>query len=399
MRTRRTVALIGLIAAIVATSPALGRLRAASPALGRLRAASPTLGRLSAASPALGRLSAAAQAADTLPAKLTDQEFWRLSEDLSEPNGSFRSDNLVSNEIWLQWVIPDLLTRSRQSSVYLGVGPEQNFTYIAALKPKMVFITDIRRGNLHMHLMYKALFEMTSNRADFVAMLFNKKRPAGLTDKSTANEIISAYWNIPTSSEAEYKANLKAIQDHLTKTHALPLAKDDLDGIEYVYWSFYWFGPAINYSSSTNAGNGRAMVSYGDLMMATDGSNINRSYLSSEETFKVLKDLHHKNLFVPVVGNFGGPKALRAVGKYVRDHNATVAAMYLSNVEQYLQQDGIWGLFCANVASMPLDDKSTFIRSFQGGSGGGGSGLTNGLGSMLNETRACAGRSSAPLVR
>ena len=378
MRTRRTVAVIGLIAAIIAASPALGR--------------------LSAASPALGRLSAAAQAADTLPAKLTDQEFWRLSEDLSEPNGSFRSDNLVSNEIWLQWVIPDLLTRSRQNSVYLGVGPEQNFTYIAALKPKMVFITDIRRGNLHMHLMYKALFEMTSNRADFVAMLFNKKRPAGLTEKSTANDIILAYWNIPTSSEAEYKANLKAIQDHLTRTHALPLSKDDLDGIEYVYWSFYWFGPAINYSSSTNAGNGRAMVSYGDLMIATDGSNVNRSYLSSEETFKVLKDLHQKNLFVPVVGNFGGPKALRSVGKYVRDHGATVSAMYLSNVEQYLQQDGIWGLFCANVASMPLDDRSTFIRSFQGG-GGGGSGLTNGLGSMLNETRACAGRSSAPLVR
>jgi hypothetical protein len=124
---------------------------------------------------------------------------------------------------------------------------------------------------------------------------------------------------------------------------------------------------------------GRAMVSYGDLMMATDGSNISRSYLSSEESFKVLKDLHQKNLFVPVVGNFGGPKALRSVGKYVRDHGATVAAMYLSNVEQYLQQDGIWGLFCANVASMPLDDKSTFIRSFQGGNGGGGGGLTNGL--------------------
>ena len=369
MRTRRIVAVIGLVAAVIA------------------------------ASPALGRLNAAAQSADTLPAKLTDQEFWRLSEDLSEPNGYFRSDNLVSNEIWLQWVIPDLLAKSRQNSVYLGVGPEQNFTYIAALKPKMVFVTDIRRGNLHMHLMYKALFEMTNNRADFVGLLFNKKRPAGLTDKSTASEIINAYWNIPTSSEAEYKTNLKAIQDHLTKTHALPLVKEDLDGIEYVYWSFYWFGPAINYSSSQSGGPGRAMVTYGDLMMATDGSNINRSYLSSEETFKVLKDLHQKNLFVPVVGNFGGQKALRAVGKYVRDHSATVAAMYLSNVEQYLQQDGIWGLFCANVASMPLDDKSTFIRSFQGGSGGGGSGLTNGLGSMLNETRACAGRSSAPLVR
>src|SRR4030095_7417541 len=241
MRTRRTFAVIGLIAAIAA------------------------------ASPAFGRLSAAVQASDTLPAKLTDQEFWRLSEEFSEPNGYFRSDNLVSNEVWLQWVTPDLLSRSRMNSVYLGVGPEQNFTYIAALKPKMVFITDIRRGNLHMHLMYKALFEMTGNRADFAAMLFNKKRPAGLTDKSTAGEIINAFWNIPTSSEAEYKANLKAIQDHLTKTHALPLVKEDLDGIEYVYWSFYWYGPAINYNSSAG-GSGRGnMASYGDLMLATDG--------------------------------------------------------------------------------------------------------------------------------
>ncbi len=343
-------------------------------------------------------LSAAVQAGDTLPAKLTDQEFWKLSEDFSEPNGYFRSDNLVSNEIWLQYIIPDLLSRSRTSSVYLGVGPEQNFTYIAALKPKMVFITDIRRGNLHMHLMYKALFEMTNNRADFVALLFNKKRPAGLTEKATAAELSNAFWNIPTNTEAEYKANLKAIQDHLTKTRNLPLTKDDLDGIEYVYWSFYWYGPAINYNSSSSGGNGRPMVSYGELMMATDGSNISRGFLASEENFRVLKDLHQKNLFVPVVGNFAGPKALRSVGKYVRDHGGTIAAMYLSNVEQYLQQDGIWGQFCANVATMPLDEKSTFIRSFQGG-GGGGSGLTNGLGSMLNETRGCAGRVAQPLVR
>src|SRR6478672_6496331 len=75
-------------------------------------------------------------AADSLPSRLSDQEFWKLSNDLSEDNGFFRSDNLLSNELWFQTVIPDLLSRTKPGGVYLGVGPEQNFTYISALKPK-----------------------------------------------------------------------------------------------------------------------------------------------------------------------------------------------------------------------------------------------------------------------
>ena len=329
--------------------------------------------------------------AAALPDRLTNEEFWNLSQDFSEPNGFFRSDNLVSNELYFQWVIPELVTRTSSGGVYVGVGPEQNFTFIAAIKPKMVFITDVRRGNLHMHLMYKALFELSKTRADFVELLFNKPRPAGLTEKSTAGDLINGIWDVHTWSEAQYKANLKRVQDHLTKTRALPLSKDDLDGIEYVYWSFYWYGPAITYNSSTgnNPNSRNPMASYGDLMIATDSSNVMRSFLASEELFGVLKKLHENNLIVPVVGNFAGPKALRAVGQYVRQRGATVDAMYLSNVEQYLRQDGIWGTFCGNVASMPLTEKSTFIRSQQQG-GGGGSGLTNFLGSMLNETRGCS---------
>ena len=328
--------------------------------------------------------------ADTLPARLTPAEMWKLSQELSEPDGTFRSDNLLSNELWFQWIVPELVAKVPQGSVYLGVGPEQNFTYIAALKPKMVFITDVRRGNLQLHLMYKALFEMSADRADFFSRLFTKKRPDGLTATSTAEEIINAYWFLPTSADSVYKENLQAIKDHLTKTRGMPLGAADLEGIEYVYWNFYWHGPAITYRSSTGRGGG-SMARYGDLMVATDGAGKSRSYLASEELFQVLKSLHERNVFVPVVGNFAGPKALRSVGKYVRDRGATVGAMYLSNVEQYLYQDGIWNSFCANVATMPLDEKSMFIRSSQGGGGGGG-GLVNSLGSMASETRGCATR-------
>ncbi len=333
-------------------------------------------------------------AADTLPQRLSDQEYWKIIEDFSEQDGFFRSDNLLSNEIWFQTVLAELQQRTKGGgNAYLGVGPEQNFTYIAALKPKIVFITDIRRGNLHEQLMYKALFELSADRADFVSRLFSKKRPEGLSTKSSGAEIMNAYWDVQTSPEAAYRQNVKDIQDLLTKKHALPLSPADLQAIaDNVYYNFYWFGPNINYNSSTS-GNGRGggnMVNYADLMSANDGAGVNRSFLGSEENFQVLKDLEERNLIVPIVGNFAGPKALRTVGKYLKDHQATVVAFYLSNVEQYLNQDGIWPQFCANVASLPLDEHSTFIRS-QGGGGRGyaGGGLMSYLGAMREETKGC----------
>ena len=327
-----------------------------------------------------------------LPQQISDREFWSLSSTLSEPNGYFRSDNLVSNEIWMQHVIPALLKTTPPGRVYLGVGPEQNFTYISAMKPSMVFIVDVRRGNLHLHLMYKALFELSSDRADFVGRLFAKKRPPGIGPKSSALEIFNAYSEVATS-EALYKEKLKAVQDHLVKKRGFELSDDDLKGIEYVAYSFYWFGPGIHYSSSGGRG-GRSMPTYFDLMVTDDGVGENRSYLATEENFLVLKNLHSRNLFVPVVGNFGGPKALRAVGRYLRERGGTIGAYYLSNVEQYLDQQGLWHTFCANVATLPLDDQSTFIRSVRGrpsnGSFGFGfGGLVNQLGSMKGETKSC----------
>jgi len=339
--------------------------------------------------------SAGAGAA-ALPPQLTDKAFWALSTSLSEPNGYFRSDNLVSNEIWMQHVIPGLLKVSHPGRVYLGVGPEQNFTYIAAMKPSMVFIVDVRRGNLHLHLMYKALFELSADRAEFVGRLFAKKRPDGLGPRSSVTEIFNAYADVPTS-ESLYTANLQAILDHLAKKRGFELSDDDMKGIEYVAYSFYWFGPGIHYSSSGGRG-GRSMPTYFDLMVSTDAEGRHRSFLASEEHFLVVKNLHAKNLFVPVVGNFGGPKALRAVGRYIRQHEGVVGAYYLSNVEQYLDQQGLWPAFCANVASLPLDDQSTFIRSVRGRPSSGTFGF--GFGGLINKLEGMkAATNSCPAAR
>ena len=331
-----------------------------------------------------------------LPDKLSDRDYWNLVTDFSEPDGEFRSDNLLSNEIFLQSVIPELARTVKAERVYLGVGPEQNFTYIAALKPKMVFILDIRRGNLQLHMMYKALFELASDRADFIFMLFSRKRSEGLGPKSTANEIFTALDAAAPArvelGEARFKANLKVLQDHLTRTRHLPLTTEDLKGIEYIYGTFSSYGPGLEYWSTSGRGGGRDAPTYWDLMVADDKRGQHRSFLANEENFMMLKELHQKNLVVPVVGNFAGPKALKAIARYLKEHEATVSAFYLSNVEQYLQREGTWYAFCANAATLPIDESSRFIRSVRNNTYGPGVGLDSDHGSMLEEVKACAAR-------
>src|SRR5438105_14080590 len=100
------------------------------------------------------------QVADSLPREISDDAYWKMVADYSEDSGSFRFE-YMSNELQFQYVIPRLKEGRKAGGVYVGVGPEQNFTYIAALQPKIVFICDIRRQNMIEHLIYKALFEMS----------------------------------------------------------------------------------------------------------------------------------------------------------------------------------------------------------------------------------------------
>ena len=301
-----------------------------------------------------------------LPARLTDQEFWRLSADLSEPNGFFRSENLVSNEHTFQYVVPSLKRSVRPGGVYLGVAPDQNFTYIIAVRPRMAFIVDIRRGNLLEHLMYKALIELSADRAEFLSKLFSKPRPPNLGPRSTVTELFTAFDRVETNKEY-YAENLTAVEHQLITKHGFAMSAADIEQLEKIYWAFFWEGPGLRYSTAPSGLGGRGyggnFPTYEELMLQTDWDGENHGYLANEDNFRLLKSLQERNLIIPVVGNFAGPKALRAVGRYIRERGGTVAAFYVSNVEQYLFQDNLFDHFARNVATLPLDDASTFIRS------------------------------------
>jgi len=296
-------------------------------------------------------LSSGSRGAETLPAQLSDAEYWKIVSDFSEPSGYFQYEIVTSNETSYQSVLPDLMKTPRSGGAYLGVGPEQNFTYIAALQPKIAFIIDIRRDMLLEHLMYKAVFEMSADRVEFVSNLFSRKRPAQLSLDAPVQTIFEAYARVPADRTLA-EEHLKDILTRLKTTHHFALTTEDESRIRMIYMDFLREG-VISFSSSFMS------PGYAALMTMTDRSGKNWSYLASTENYERVRTMQQKNLIVPLVGDFAGPKAIRMAGQYLKDHAITVNAFYISNVEDYIR---MWPAYIGNVASLPIDASSTLIR-------------------------------------
>jgi hypothetical protein len=315
-------------------------------------------------------LSDSACRRSTLPAGISDQEYWKLIEALSEPAGTFSvSDNFVSNEPR----VADNVRRLRASGgAYVGVGPEQNFSYIARLQPAMAFIVDIRRENRNLHLLYKALFELSSDRADFVSRLFSRPRPADLRGAASVDDIFRRYDGVPPSLE-QYNDTASLVRERLLTTHGLPLSQNDLDSIDRAFKAFYADGPEIQFWGSRAVHGLRP--SYRQLMTAVDFTGQARSFLATEQGFRFVKDLQSTNMILPVVGDFGGPSAMRRIGDYLRQHKDVIHAFYGSNVGVYLSNDQMRA-FCRSLASLPAAPDAWFIES-------------DGVRSLTSKLKAC----------
>jgi hypothetical protein len=306
--------------------------------------------------------------ASPLPDHLSDAEFWRLVTDFSEPGGFFRiTDNFTSNEPEIGRIFTMLREREIAGGVYLGVGPEQNLTYIAAIRPSMAFVVDIRRQAMMQHLLFKAMFELAADRADFISMLFARQRPPDLDEDTPIQQMWSAFADMPTDRDLVPTIAAR-ITEQLTRTHGFAFTAEESDQMNSVRRAFVLYGP--NISTRGWGGNGRPggrmrNGGFADLTgWAYDGAGVPQSFLSTEANFQFVKSMHEKNLLVPLSGDFSGPKTIRAIAAYLRQHDAVVSAFYVSNVEQYLFQDGKAHAFYENVAALPMNDQSVFIRPY-----------------------------------
>ena len=295
---------------------------------------------------------------------LAAEDFGSLVARLSGEGGYFDTDNLISNESSYLHVIPRLNRLDFNGGAYIGVGPDQNFSYIAHLEPEIAIILDVRRDNMLMHLFYKALFELSENRQAFLSNLFgrslnnNSNNGADLGIDALMDKIDAA----ERVDENQRAALIEAVVQKVLQFQ-VDLDESDIANIRRFYGEFIQKGPGLRFTS-----HGRAPQSYYPTYRqlaeetTVDGEKV--SFLSEETYFQRLKRLHESNRIVPAVGNFAGPHALPEIGSYLKEIDLEVIAFYTSNVEFYLMNQYRFDEFAANVGQLPLQDGSVFIRSY-----------------------------------
>ena len=312
----------------------------------------------------------ARRAANSLP-PISASEFSRMIQEFSEKGGYFQSDNFTSNETAYLHILGRFKELGVSGGAYVGVGPEQNFTYIAKIRPQIAFIVDIRRQAMIQHLLYKAVFHLAETRAQFLAWLFSEPNPGRSVPGANASiEDIMDYIDKTPATKEAYQANLAVIRRTIEREFHFPLAAGDAEALEYVYSAFWQANLRISFRFGTRGyptGWYGGFPSLRDLVVATDQNGNQGNFLTSESDYQFVRSLHRQNRIIPVTGDFAGPKALATVGDYLRKNGYTVAAFYTSNVEQFLFGNDVFGTFAENVRTLPIADNSVFIRAVRSG--------------------------------
>lgn len=299
--------------------------------------------------------------------------FASLVAGLSEEPGYFDTDNLVSNERSYLHVVPELraLAAQHRRGVYLGVGPDQNFSYIAHLRPSLAIVIDIRRENLLLHLLFKALFREARTRVEYVAMLTGRPTPLELPDwkPRPIEEIVKYIDRTGPLGDADVR-ELRTRLTRVIDSFGVPLTDRDRATIGRFHRRFIAEGLALQFNTT-----GRPpQFGYPDLrglLLEVDRQGRRRSYLASEDDFLFVRRLQEEDRIVPIVGDLSGDTALAAVARFLSQSNLRVAAFYTSNVEFYLFRNNRFADFIANLGHLPRLPGSLIVRSVFASGGAG----------------------------
>lgn len=282
-----------------------------------------------------------------------DVSFGALVSALSDRPTGPHADNLVSNEDSYPRVAGELERRAPRDGVYLGVGPDQNFTLIAHARPKLAFILDYRRRNLLLHLVHKALFSLAPDRVAYLTRL-TARRPERLSPDPTAEELVAAFSKRPLDRDLLDRT----IDEVAAVLRPCGVVRDE-EWADLATIQAKLAGPGMNARFLALT----MYPTFGHLIETPDREGKPAHFLARDEFYQTVRALQQGDRVLPLVGDFASPTALHRLGDWLRKHRLAVAVVYVSDVEFFLQRAGKFDAYVANLAGLPWAEGALIVRT------------------------------------
>ncbi|MFO0951312.1 MAG: hypothetical protein U0835_09210 [Isosphaeraceae bacterium] len=282
-----------------------------------------------------------------------DETFGSLGRGLSERTSAPPGDNFFSNEDSYPRVAGSLARRVPTGDVYLGVGPDQNFTFIAHTRPSLAIVLDYRRRNTLVHLLHKALMCLSADRFDYLSRL-TARRPVRSRSDAGLDDLLARFRTAPLDP-ALLQENVGEVARLLRSCDAVR----EEEWLELASIQARIAGPGLE-------ARFLALRMYPTLarMIAThDREGSPAHWLAAEGTYQRVRSLQLGDRILPVVGDFAGTAALPALASWMRHRGLKVGVLYVSDVEFFLLRAGKFGAYVDNLGRLPWASEAVVVRT------------------------------------
>lgn len=273
---------------------------------------------------------------------------------LSEPETGPPAENLVSNEDSYANGASDAARLAPERGVFLGVGPDQNFSFVASARPLLAIVADYRRRNSLLHLLHKALMGLSGDRIAYLANLTARNPPPFVKGEPSGKVLAETFARLPMDRE-RLDGVAREVRRYL---RPFGLVGDD-----------EW--PALATIQAKLAGPGMASrflglpgyPTLGRMIAATDRRGVASHFLASEGRYRVVRDLQLGDRILPVVADFAAAVAMPRIAAWLGRHRLALSVVYVSDVEFFLLRAGRFDAYVANLAAMPRLDGAVIART------------------------------------
>ncbi len=279
-------------------------------------------------------------------------KYGAILAELSDRETGPAADNFVSNEDSYPRVTSEIARTVPPNTAYLGVGPDQNFTFIAHARPSLAVIVDYRKRNQLLHLLHKALFTLSENRVEYLSLLTARK-PQVANDAS-AEGLVTAFTKVEFD-RTQLEVASRRITEFLRPLSILSDA--DWPTLQTIHARLAGPGMNARFLALT------MYPTFGKMIATPSRDNKSAHFLADERLYQVVRNTHRHDAILPLIGDFANGPCLTKLADFLRKSRQEIGLFYISDVEFFLLRAGKFANYIQNLERLPWARNAQIIRT------------------------------------